>query len=278
MPKHLTKILLAQLLIYLIVLVSPQALAKSKTYLYRNRADWVKLVGLKKKQLGNTVLLHPISELSTEALQNMLLSITLNRSALFSKDVKEVGVFTDEEAGKYASYIVQALKKAAPNQVVNASIVHKRPHFIIRADYLTIFNIYVTDQGVHFYFNKLFARLDGDYEQASQMDRALSHAKSARVTIKPMPGQRLAYHDGHELIMSPGFNFADNSIIPRKEPIKSAHQLMEQPSKSAHSDGVATNTGRDTKSRMKELEDLKKSGLVSQEEYRTKKSAILDAL
>lgn len=273
--KRLWPITGAALLVFVFVL---PAQAKSKTYLYRSRANWVKLVELKKKQIGDTVLEHPQNSLSTEILENMLLSITLNRSALFGKEVKELGVFTVEEARKYAAFIVQGLKSASPNQVINVAVIHQRPHFIIRADYLSIFNVYVTGEGVHFYFNKIFARLDGDYEQASQMDAALSRAKSARVTIKPMPGQRLAYHDGQEIIMDPAFNFAANSIVPRAETVKSEYQMINEPRQAPVASAPATGNQNDIKSRLSKLEELKKSGLITTQEYQQKKKDILNSL
>lgn len=265
----------AALLVFTVVFA---AQAKSKTYVYRSRANWVKLVDLKKKQIGDTVLEHPQNTLSTETLENMLLSITLNRSALFGKEVKELGVFTAEEARKYAAFIVQALKTASPNQVVNVAIIHQRPHFIIRADYLSIFNVYATGEGVHFYFNKIFARLDGDYEQASQMDAALSRAKSARVSIKPMPGQRLAYHNGQEIIMDPAFNFAANSIVPRAQTVKSAHQMMNESGRAPVASAPATGNQNDIKARLSKLDELKKSGLITTQEYQQKKKDILNSL
>lgn len=252
--------------------------AKSKTYLYRNRANWVKLVDLKKKQIGDTVLLHPNKDISVEAMENMLLSVTLNRAAMFSKDVKEIGVFSVEEAKKYASFVIQALRQASPNQIVNFAVVHKRPHFIIRADYLSVINLYVTEDGVHLYCNKLFARLDGDYQQASKMDESIRQAKSARVTLKAMPGQKLSYNDEQEIIFDPQFDYAQGSILPRVEPIKSAHQLMEKKSSAPAHVSAQASANEAVKSRLTKLEDLKKSKLVSESEYQQKKKEILSAL
>lgn len=275
-----TKLKIFASIFFVLTLILPvtTVLAKSKTYLYRSRANWVKLVDLKKKQIGDTILLHPNTDISVESMENMLLSVTLNRSAMFSKEVKEIGVFSVEEAKKYASFIVQALRRASPNQIVNFAVVHKRPHFIIRADYMSIVNLYVTDDGVHLYFNKLFARLDGDYEQASKMDEAIRQAKSARVTLKAMLGQKLSYSDDQEIVFDPHFDYAQGSILPRAEPIKSAHQLMERkPAPPAQEPSQDLSNG-DVKSRLGKLEDLKKSKLITEVEYQQKKKEILSAL
>jgi hypothetical protein len=73
-----------------------------------------------------------------------------------------------------APLFVEALSKVTNDQVVNFSVVHKRPTFIIRNDRLTLGNIFVASDGIHFQFTKLFAVLEGDYEASAEINKAFS--------------------------------------------------------------------------------------------------------
>lgn len=254
-----------------------EASAKSKTYVYRQRADWVKLKKLTKKQLGSTLLSHPY-DINVPQLEAMLLSLTLNKGVLFKKETKEIGIFSEDEAQKFAPYIVDALKQADPNQVVNISIVHKRPHFIIRSDFISIINVFATDEGLHFHFGKLFAKLDGDYEQASKMDQAIHRAKGVRVSLKIMPGQKLAY-SGEEVILDPNFDYGAGSILPREQPTKSANEILMGDRRKSKSKRIyPAPASQDVKSRLEKLEELKREKLITESEYNQKKKEILQSL
>ena len=189
-------------IVFCVFSVSASVFADSKTYVFRKRAEWVKLVKLSNKQMGGQVLLHPHTAVSVKTMTDILSGLKMNKAQGLKKGFKTNEVFSSEEAQKYAPFIVQALGQAGPNQVVNVSVVHKRPYFMVRHDYLSLINVYVKDDGIHFYFSKLFARLDGDYEQASRIYESIRKAKSLRVSLAPQSGQIIS-SDGNELVVRP---------------------------------------------------------------------------
>lgn len=275
------------LTVFLVSSFSYNGHAKNKAYIYQSNVNWVKLVKLSKKQMAGQTLDHP-AEFSNSAIEDMLLSITLNQASLFKKEVKEKEVFNSIEARKYAPFIAEALNKAGPNEVVNVSIVHKRPYFILQNDYITNINIYKTSQGLHFYFNKLYAKIVGDYKQASQMTESIQKARSLNVSLQATPGQKLAMNNGIELIMDTQHSFADNVAAfqeknqqNNEENLKAKSRRKATPEKENVSSAAPTNTASEDsslKARLQKLEDLKKDKLVTEAEYQQKRKEILQDL
>lgn len=280
--------------IFLVALVFVSGSAHSaKDYLYRHRANWVKLEKLSKKQLAGQQLSHPYQEISSEQMAAMLLSITIHKGEIFKSEKKTVQVFSAEEANKFAPLLVQALEQASPNEVVNMAIVHKRPYFIIRKDLISVLNVFVQDSELHFHFTKIFAKLEGDYKQASRLDRAISKAKSVRVDIVTMPGQVLT-SDGKEVIMDLGHDFlADatanpepetprktlfkskkDKVEPKTEEVSTAETVVVKPETAQV---LATEQG-DAVTRLKKLDQLRKEKLITEAEYQEKKFKILEEL
>lgn len=243
---------------------------KSKTYIYRSRINWVKLEKLSKKQLAGVELQHP-AEFSVPQMQAMLQSLEMNKGSLFGSELKTSEIFTDEEAAKYAPYIVEALAKAAPNQVVNMAIVHKKNKYLVRNAYLSVINVFVTDQGLHFYFGKIFARLDGDYENLAMMDETFRRAKSLRVSLNATEGQKLAFSDANEVILDLSYDFISNK---KAEEAFVADEGKASDKKSSESSSQEPSV----KQRLEQLEQLKKDGLISDKEYKTKRAEILKEL
>lgn len=270
-------------------LIAPHAEALGKNYIYRSRAQWVKLEKLTKKELAGQSLSHPTSQITSDQMEAMLMTLQMQKGTLFKKELNTTQIFNDLEAKRFAPYIVQALNQATPQEVVNVSVIHKRPYFILRNDYVSNISIFLTDQGLHFYFNKLFARLDGDYQQASNIDEALKDAKSIRVDLSAGPGQKLTMNDGKEIVLDTGFDFASGvAQIKQEQAQEDADALKaksERKSKknkkqdsTATAESTATTDSSDITERLKKLEELKKQKLVTESEYQAKKKEILGGL
>src|SRR3989339_311578 len=144
------KFLCMTVIVFCVFSVSASVFADSKTYVFRKRAEWVKLVKLSNKQMGGQVLLHPHTAVSVKTMTDILSGLKMNKAQGLKKGFKTNEVFSSEEAKKYAPFIGQALGQAGRNQVVNVSVVHKRPYFMVRHDYLSLINVYVKDDGIHF--------------------------------------------------------------------------------------------------------------------------------
>lgn len=255
-----------------VIMVLPTAgFAKGKNYIYRSRANWVKFIKLSNKQLAGVTLQHPATEITAPQMEAMLLSLTMSKASLFKKEIKTNEIFSIEEARKYAPYVVQALKQAGPNQVVNVSIVHERPYWVIQKDFLSMINVYKDDEGLHFNFSKLFAKLTSDYEQASKLDKAINDAKTLRVGLEAQSGQKLAYSSSEEVILDPGFDFVNN--VTRTVVAQEKYHVNA----SKADDKTVTQTGSASE-RLKALENLKIQKLISDSEYRKKRKEIVKDL
>ncbi|MBF0104453.1 MAG: hypothetical protein HQM16_03895 [Deltaproteobacteria bacterium] len=295
------KTTLSLVIALLFCIIHPVA-AKDKTYIYRNRADWVKLNKLSNKQLAGQTLMHPCTTITAQQMTDMLNSLELNKAKLLKKEKFDTSnIFTPVEARKYAPLIVKALEQAAPNQVVNMSIVHKRPMFVIRNDFVSVINIYITDEGVNFNFSKLFAKLKGDYKQASRIDESLNKAKSIRVSLTAKEGQVLV-PDADAIILKPGYDFASNfaaipeeidttQVIPAKEKATKdqTKSVTTNKQETTNAPQTAKNTeiltpesqttpAQDVKTRLSELEALKNQALITNAEYKQKRKEILKDL
>ncbi|MCP5464108.1 MAG: hypothetical protein H7A33_03695 [Deltaproteobacteria bacterium] len=254
------------------------AQAGKNQYVYRDRADWVKVVKLSAKQLGGVTLHHPVSNITPDQLTGMLSNITMNKKKVFKKELQVSEVFSPEEARKFAPLILEALRKAGPNQVVNVSLVHKRPMFVVRQDYLSMMNVYQTEQGLHFYFTKLFAKLDGDYEQASNLDQAIRKARGIRVGLEAGEGQILLA-DGNELVFDTNRSYEGS--VPAFAETAPAKQQSAKKIKTAEASlqpELAAPSSQTMQGRLETLENLKQAKLISKKEYEAKRAQILSEL
>lgn len=273
-----------------------------ENYIYRKRANWVKLDKLSSKQMAGETLKHPCLDISVDQMTAMLMSLKMNKGQVFKKGIKTSEIFSDVEAQKYAPLIVKALNEAAPNQVVNIAVVHRRPYFVMRNDYISVINIFVADDGVHFNFSKLFARLSSDYQQASKIDQSIRDAKGLRVDLATSPGQVLLA-DADEIVLDPhhDFGIATATMIPsiatdgadedtlkteKNDTAQNAKLTGKKAKSNVTSANVVASTpensskpaSEDAVSRLKKLEELKKSNLITAAEYQKKRQEILNGL
>lgn len=268
------------ILVLAVLFFQPATVFAKNDYIYRNRINWVKLDELSKKQLAGVELLHPATNITEAQMQAMLLSIQMNKGAAFKNDIKTTEVFDNDEATKYAPLIVQALAQAAPNEVVNVSVVNKRPAMVVRNDHLTMVNIFVTAEGIHFYFGKLFAKLDGDYMEVSKMDQTIRNAKTMRVSLSAVEGQRLSFGEENELILDPNYDFV-NSVAKTLVAVdaKSSQKAIAKTTTPANAATTTVTTPTETiEERLQNLESLKQKGLISDKEYKAKKKEVLSEI
>lgn len=253
-------------------------------YIYRSRANWVKLEKLSKKQLAGQILAHPFKSITTDQLVSMLMSLKMSKAQLFSKEIKTQEVFSIGEARKFAPIILKAFRKADPNEVVNVSMVHKRPHFVIRNDYLSMMNFYVTDEGLHVHFMKLFAKLKGEYKQASKMYQEISKSKGIRVSLEAVPGQTLLA-EVDEVIFDLNYDFVNNVTLPSEKVALDYDDTPEdeskpkkEKSKKKKSYKKKSSSSDSVQSRLSKLKNLYDEGLISKKDYDAKKGEILSDL
>src|SRR3990167_4508218 len=165
--------------VLLCLVLLPSFASAGSTFIYRNRANWVKIDKASPKKMPLGHIMHPATNIPEEQMEAMLISVKIAKRYVLKKEVYSADVFDSWEARKFASYIVQALAQADADHVVNFSIIHKRPTFILRNDYISMGNIWVSEDGVHIQFDKLFSKITGDYEASASMDKLIRGAKTA---------------------------------------------------------------------------------------------------
>ena len=213
--------------IFLLVFLQSGLVLADAEYVYRQRINWVKIDKASPKNVPLGSLRHPYATMTVEQMEGMLLSIKISKRYLLKKEVDSVDVFNSFEARKYAPFIVEALAKATPDQVVNFSIIHKRPFFILRNDRLTMGNVWAADDGIHFQFAKIFAKMIGDYEASGHMDKAIRNARSLHVTLDANEGQQLSYASATEVILDPNYDFARQAYTEQQEEQRAEEEEMK---------------------------------------------------
>lgn len=285
------KRLVSYILCAAILLTATVAVAKTE-YIYRKRANWVKIKKADPKYVPLGALKQPYTDVTVDQMEAMLLSIKIAKKYLLKKDLKTLDVFNSWEARKFSPYLVEALAKAEPDQVVHFSIINKRPLFILRNDRLTMGHLWVDGEGIHFQFTKLFAKLTGDYESSASMDKLMRKAKTMRVSLEANKGQKLSYASTTEIILDPNYNFVDQMYQEREQDRLAEEQEMRGSKGSApqaSSGSQATTPGSysgsstsgsegDVAARLRKLENLKKQKLISEKEYQDYRKKILSEI
>ncbi|MBX7147600.1 hypothetical protein K1X76_00820 [bacterium] len=269
--------------------VSFSVFAKEE-YLYRRNVNWVKINDASSKDIPLGTLKHPNNSISVEQMEGMLLSIKINKQAMFKKEVNSVDVFDAWEARQYAPLLAEGLSKAGPDQVVNFSMVHKRPIFILQKDYISIANVFVATDGVHFQFTKLYAKIEGDYQAAHDMDKALRKAHTMRLALDAGAGQMLSYNGTSEIVLDPAYDFVsqaynrlakaredeEQSLRGKKAAKKEVSE--EQKLKPGVSSTPSYSNSGDPAARLKKLDTLKAQKLITDKEYQDLRKKILSEL
>lgn len=238
-------------------------------YIYRKRIEWVKVTDAASKNLSPAELKHPAQNLNVDQVTEMLSKIYISKRAMFSKKIKERYVFAPSEAKTLARYIVKGLKQADSDQMINFSIIHKRHKLILRNDYITIGNVWVTDQGLHVSLDKLFAKITGDYESRAHMGRAIRNARSIKTQLEIGPGQKKGSRQREiifDLARFEGLSVDD--LKPQTSKANEPQVKENKPQKRA-------SPNADTAKRLKEIKKLRDQKLITEKEYQDLRKKIL---
>lgn len=257
------------------------AVAESN-YLYRQRVNWVKINKASPKEVVLGSLKHPVTGITDEEMEAMLLSIKLSKKYLLKNEAISLDVFSSWEAHKLAPYLVAGLRQADADHVVNFAVIHKRPLFILQNDHLSIADVWVADEGMHIRFSKLFAKIEGDYEASANMDKSVRKAKTMRVSLDFQPGQKLSYASPMEIILDPNFNFgAGVAADVAKDKAEEEVMLKGKPAPVVSKPVVVVAPApesQDAADRLKKLDELKKKKLITDSEYQKLRNKILQEI
>ena len=267
-------------------------------YLYKstNKLDFVK-IDKAKKQEREGGLKHPYT-IDEGQLRGILGSLSFSKKMLIAKDLKEKQLFADRHVEFLAPYIVDGLKKANDGQVVEVSYFTKDSKYLIQNNRLSIFRVFAKDDGLHFKFNKVYAKILGNHEPKGVYSAA-TEARGVNLVLEMQPGQSWVTVDPPEVLFDPNFDFVKGvSKVAVVEEVKDkkgkkgkvteskvvaktktdARGPDETPEVVRDEQKDATKNHAGVKQRLKELEELKKEDLVTEKEYQKKRKDLLEQL
>lgn len=247
--------------------------AGKTTYIVTNhRLNYVKLKEVKGSVMEGRAMTHPAA-LDETGLRQALASINLSRSYLISKEVDTLRVFDENAVNFLAPAFAKAFSRAKSNEEIVFSYLAKNPVFIIRNDRLTVGTAWIHENELHIKFSKFYAKVLGDIDKRGNEDKAASSARGLRVKLDLGEGQKYGISDPEEVILDLHYNYAKKPEEVKKSE-EEAGVTMAGEKISAGGDVPALTP----KERLKQLDQLKKEGLINKEEYDTKRAEIIKEL
>ena len=294
------------------------ARASDVTYIVNNhRFNFVRLVRVKDKEAEKLKLAHP-QQIDVQGLRGALASVNLSRSFIIKKEVDTQRVFNDAAVDYLSVQLGSAFAQAKPNEIVEFSYLQKEPIIILRNDRLNLGKAWLSDDGLHIIFEKLYAKVMGDTDARGHEAEAVARATGLRIHLDVGTGQQMSLDNASELILDLHHNFAEDLQKKANEPPpvaktmageeaapaaeaaqpngskKWAKKGMKDSSAKAASAGAvdqvaaeaskeaqvaaSTPTSLSPEQRMKAIDQMRKDGLISKKEYEEKKKDILQGL
>ncbi|MBI2341444.1 MAG: hypothetical protein HYU98_01750 [Deltaproteobacteria bacterium] len=257
-------------LLLLLCLFSATAAAKKSTYIYTDhRFNFVKLEAMDKDELKKLEVNHPLI-VSQEQVRSILKEIKLSRTFVVKKETETQDIFDESAVNFIAPKLVEALSMATDKDKITVSYLTKDPKFVLRDDRLTIVTVWAHVNELHFEFQKLLAKLEGDYDKRGDFSRIIARSRGLRVSLAVRDGQ--AYGRGtDELVVDLNHDFA-------KAAAETADASEGASSNETIKEIIVTTPPITAKERLKELEQLKEDGLITEKEYKKKRKDILKGL
>lgn len=308
------------LLVILMLLVSLPAVAKSK-FIYNNgRFNYVKIETMDKSELKTRQPTQPFT-ISEEKMKQILQNINISRSFILKKEVETQEVFDERAVNFLAAKLVDAFAQATDKDKVVISYLTKDPIFVLRNDRLTIATMWVQGTDLYITFDKLAAKMIGDYDKRGDHTKMVANAKGLRMSIEVGEGQSYG-SDTDVLVIDTTFDYskivkAEEPLSPQAEAKKAKKEAQEkarveakakedaeykvirepsddpkgaqlvkkekiknpEPVKTEATAGITqAEPPKTTKARLKELDQLKDDGLITDKEYKQKRKEILEGL
>jgi len=267
------------LLLITFTLILPTIGWARSEYIFRQGVKWVKIKDADSKETPLNTIRQPFNQINTDQMEAMLLSIKISKKFVLKKEINTQDVFNAIEARQFAPYFVEALGKAGPDQVINFAVIHKRPAFILQNDRITLGNMWMAEDGLHLRFDKLFAKIEGDYQASAHTDKAIKKAKTLNVTLEANEGQKLSYASPMEVILDNHFGFIGSVATERaEEEAQEEENLKPQKYRKDTPSTYSTPVKSSPSERLKKLDELKKQNLITDKEYQDLRKKILSEI
>ena len=287
--------------ILLLVLALPQLAPASDKVIFNKKYDTVRLVKTKDSVTGGVALDQP-KVIGAEKIHNMLATLRFDKRNVLFKNQEDARLFDKRGLKMLSEPISQAFAAATPEQLVFFQFIKKAPYAkVIRNDRLIRGYLFVHDGKVFIRFQKLYAKIFGDYQRAGQQ-RMLNDAKDVRVSLNQQLGQEVLGQKLVSLQVSHDF-YAD---LQREAEEKKQAELEKKkqedtigvpvpdapppsPKSKSNSEGSVTKLVKNdtaasaanpnsVEARLNKLDDLKEKKLISNQEYKAKRKEILDSI
>jgi hypothetical protein len=246
--------------------VSSGAQAGETIYKSKNKIDFIKLEKAKKAEREGGIS-HPFT-FTPDQMRSILSSVRFNKKIMLMKDIENRDLFDEANVEFLTPYLVEAFQKAKPEEAVVVSYFTRGSKLMVQNDRLTVMRAFVKDDGLHIKFTKIYAKMLGD-RTTQGAAAASSNARGLRVSLELQPGQNRVSLEPEELT----FDLAHYSAavvaekaVPKKEKAKTTSSQKE----------VVDDTS--VRSRLKELDQLKADGVITEKEYQAKRKEVLKEL
>lgn len=251
------------------------ALAAKTTYIYTDRKyHFIKRVELKKKELKERGEADHPQTLDSLALGELLGSIQISRELVLSKKVEEREVFDKQSLNFLVPHLIEAFKQAQPGEQIVFSFIWRKPSVLFQDTRLTLAEAWVKEGFLHIQFRKLMAKIDlTKNDKFADVSRAINRARGLRVSLELKEGQQ--FGESTDEILLPLAGLPKPEVQEEKEVTAAAPEAKPAPKPKAAAEQKPPG---EVETRLRELEDLKKKGLITRKEYEAKRREILSGL
>lgn len=224
---------------------------------YRPRYGYVRI---EQSEPGAAENAHPFS-ISVEALRQLLGRPKVSGSA----SMWAAPLFTEEELAEFAAPLAAALAKAGPREDVVFAVAGNRGLFgPYSPKYYTTGRLFVRNDRLNLILGKVDERYEGEERSARGSRKLLPGSRAQRIdagwTIDPAGVEQQAGR--------PDWLLFDARAIPAATP----------PVPSTSTPPAVENRPSEVENRLRTLQQLKDKGLITDEEYRERRRALLQSL
>lgn len=254
------------------------AYAAKTTYVYTDRKfHFVKRVELKKKELKDREEANHPYRFDELQLRNILADVHFSQKLILKKEVDAKEVFNKAALDFLVPHLVKAFEEAKPNEQVVFSFITGSAKLVFLENRLTLAEAWVKDNYLHIQFRKLMAKIDTTvYDKFADVSKAINRARGLRIDLELKPGQEFGDSVDEVLLPLTAATLAVPQTAQPQEEKTEAVVKKEEPV--LQTEPVTTQPTSEVETRLRQLENLKKQGLVTKEEYEAKRKEILSNL
>lgn len=245
---------------------------QDRDYLYQSHGDYVRLVPIEPGASANS---HPFN-ISADQLARLLAEIKVGRTT----SIDEVPVFSKEEVEKIAPPLAAALSKAGPNQDVTFAVASYRGIFgKYSPESVTTGRLFATGDSVNLIFGRIHQRKDsGELDYSEYTPPVVAGVRSHRIgaTVwKIVPGSAHFHGQRGDWLVFNRSEFPGAAAAPAAPP---ASEAGVKPGEATSAAPAIDSKARAIEDRLRVLDELKKKGVITEQEYRERRREILQEL